>query len=116
MRYLAIIPARGGSKGIPKKNIKLLNGKPLINYTIEAARNAFDDIDICISTDSIEIKEIVEKSNLKVPFLRPSELACDTAGTHEVLMHAINYYENLGKTYDVLVLLQPIQIYNIELV
>lgn len=107
MRYLAIIPARGGSKGIPKKNIKLLNGKPLIQYTIEAAQKIFKDNDICISTDSKEIKEVVEETGLKVPFLRPDYLSTDTAGTYEVLLHAVDFYEKQGKEYDAVVLLQP---------
>lgn len=107
MKYLVIIPARGGSKGVPKKNIKLLNGKPLIYYTIEAARKLFADEDICISTDNEEIKQVVEKTGLKVPFLRPNELATDTAGTYEVLLHALNFYKNQGKEYQAIVLLQP---------
>lgn len=107
MRVLAIIPARGGSKGIPKKNIKLLNGKPLIQYTIEAARQQLKDKDICVSTDSPEIKSVVESLGLAVPFLRPPELATDTAGTYEVLLHAIAYYESLGRKYDAIIILQP---------
>jgi len=107
VKYLVIIPARGGSKGVPKKNIKLLNGKPLIYYTIEAARKLFADEDICISTDNEEIKQVVEKTGLKVPFLRPNELATDTAGTYEVLLHALNFYKNQGKEYQAIVLLQP---------
>ncbi|MDP5200718.1 cytidylyltransferase domain-containing protein [Flavobacterium sp. DG2-3] len=108
MKPLVIIPARGGSKGVPKKNIKLLNGKPLINYTIEAARNVFEDAVICISTDSVEIKDVVESTlGLKVPFLRPDDLATDNAGTYEVLLHAINFYEQNGYKADTLILLQP---------
>ena len=108
MKPLVIIPARGGSKGVPKKNIKLLNGKPLINYTIEAAQSVFDNEIICVTTDSQEIKEIVENSTtLKIPFLRPDKLATDTAGTYEVLMHAIDFYEQKGYLADTLILLQP---------
>ena len=107
MDALIVIPARGGSKGIPQKNIKLLGGKPLIYYTIEAAREVFSDEQICVSTDSQEIKEIVEKTGLKVPFLRPAELASDNAGTYEVLLHAIKHYEIRGRYFDNLVLLQP---------
>ena len=108
MNPLVVIPARGGSKGVPKKNIKLLNGKPLINYTIEAARKVFDDAIICITTDSQEIKEVVENTTgLKVPFLRPDNLATDNAGTHEVLLHAIDFYEKQGYIADTLILLQP---------
>jgi N-acylneuraminate cytidylyltransferase len=107
MNILAIITARGGSKGIPKKNIKLLNGKPLIYYTIEVARSIFSNNDICVSTDSDEIIEIVERCGLKTPFKRPPELATDTATSNDVLLHALNFYENLGFNYDVIVLLQP---------
>lgn len=106
MKILVIIPARGGSKGIPHKNIKLLNGKPLIYYTIDCARSICTDEDICVSTDDAEIISVVEKYGLKVPFVRPAELATDTAGTNEVLLHAINYYEHLGRHYDVVMLLQ----------
>jgi len=91
MNYLVVIPARGGSKGVPKKNIKSLNGKPLIQYTIEAARMIFDDPNIIVSTDSVEIKKVVEKVGLKVPFLRPAALSTDTAGSYEVLLHALSY-------------------------
>lgn len=107
MRCLVLIPARGGSKGVPKKNIKPLNGKPLIHYTIEAARNIFSDEDICVSTDSEEIKVISEKTGLKVPFLRPDYLSTDTADSQSVLLHALDFYETEGKEYDVVVLLQP---------
>lgn len=106
MKILVIIPARGGSKGIPHKNIKPFNGKPLIYYTIDCARAICDDEDICVSTDDPEIISVVEKYNLKVPFVRPAELATDTAGTYEVLLHALNYYEQQGKHYDVVMLLQ----------
>lgn len=104
---LVIIPARGGSKGIPEKNIKLLAGKPLINYTIEAARSCFSDDRILVSTDSLHIKEVVEASGLKVPFIRPLELAGDQVGMYEVLLHALNFSIHNGSVPDILVLLQP---------
>ena len=105
-KVLVIIPARGGSKGIPHKNIKPLNGKPLIYYTIDTARALTSDENICVSTDDLEIKEVVEAYGLNVPFLRPDELASDTAGTYEVLLHALNYFEQQGKLYDAVLLLQ----------
>lgn len=103
---LIIIPARGGSKGIPRKNIKPLNGKPLIYYAIDAARAITTDENICVSTDDLEIKSVVENYGLRVPFLRPDELSTDTAGTYEVLLHALDYYEKRGKHYDIVLLLQ----------
>ncbi len=106
MNVLVIIPARGGSKGIPRKNIKLFNGKPLIYYSIDCARAICEDMDICVSTDDDEIISVVEDYGLKVPFKRPSELATDTAGTYEVLLHALDYYEKHGRHYDIVVLLQ----------
>lgn len=106
MRYLIVIPARGGSKGIPRKNIKPFAGKPLIYYTIDAARSIVSDEDICVSTDDDEIIQVVENYGLKVPFKRPAELATDTAGTYEVLLHALDFYEKQGNHYDALILLQ----------
>ena len=106
MRYLVVIPARGGSKGIPRKNIKPFDGKPLIYYTIDTARAVCNDEDICVSTDDAEIIFVVEEYGLKVPFVRPAELATDTAGTYEVLLHALDFYEKKGNHYDALVLLQ----------
>lgn len=106
MKPLVVIPARGGSKGVPRKNIKLLKRKPLIQYTIEAAREVFPDSQICVSTDDQEIKTVVENMGLSVPFLRPEHLASDTAGTYEVLLHAVEFYENEGYYPDTLILLQ----------
>jgi N-acylneuraminate cytidylyltransferase len=109
MNTLFIIPARGGSKGLPGKNIKPLNDVPLIFYSIDVAREFTNDSNICISTDDTKIKNLVEKErNLKVPFVRPSELASDSAGTYEVLIHALDFYEmQMKKNYDAIVLLQP---------
>jgi CMP-N,N'-diacetyllegionaminic acid synthase len=106
LKPLVVIPARGGSKGVPRKNIKILNGKPLIQYTIEAARGVFPDSQICVSTDDQEIKTVVENMGLSVPFLRPEHLASDTADTYEVLLHAVEFYENKGYYPDTLILLQ----------
>ncbi len=107
MKALYLIPARGGSKGIPHKNIKLLNGKPLIQYSIEVARQLASDEDICVSTDDKEIKAVAENCGLKVPFLRPDYLASDTATTSDVIVHALEFYAKQGINYDVVVLLQP---------
>ncbi|MBN2165705.1 MAG: acylneuraminate cytidylyltransferase family protein [Marinilabiliaceae bacterium] len=107
MKTLYVIPARGGSKGLPRKNIKLLNGKPLICYTIEAVREVASDEDICVSTDDIEIKNIVESHGLFVPFMRPGVLSTDTASTEDVIKHALSFYKARGVEYDIVVLLQP---------
>lgn len=104
---LFVIPARGGSKGLPGKNIKKLCGKPLIAYSIDVARKFVDDKHICVSTDSEEIKNIVESYGLVVPFLRPDYLATDTSTTNDVLVHAVNFFKRQGLEYKKLVLLQP---------
>lgn len=106
-RTLYLIPARGGSKGIPHKNIKPLNGKPLILYSVEVARQLADDADICVTTDDDAIIRVVEGSGLKVPFKRPEELATDTSGSYEVILHALDFFEQKGVIYEVVVLLQP---------
>lgn len=109
MRYLYIIPARGGSKGIPGKNIKPLGGKPLLLHSVDHALQASaPKEDICVSTDSPEIRAIVEAYGLPVHFLRPAQLATDTAGSREVMLHALDFYEKMnGCQYDGIILLQP---------
>jgi len=107
MKPLVVIPARGGSKGLPGKNIRLLNGKPLIHYTIEAAREVFPDERICITTDSEEIRNVAMKTGIPVPFLRPDYLASDTATSYDVLLHALEYYSANGIEIDTIILLQP---------
>jgi N-acylneuraminate cytidylyltransferase len=107
MKPIVIIPARGGSKGVPGKNIKPLGGKPLIYYSIESALEVFDDFHVIVSTDDENIKSCVEKTGLRVPFLRPEELAKDTVGTYEVLLHALDFVESTGYFPDTLILLQP---------
>lgn len=106
MKPLVIIPARGGSKGVPHKNIKKLNGKPLIYYTIDAARGIESDENICVTTDDELIISKVEEYGLKIPFKRPENLATDKSGTYEVLLHAIDFYEKRGLRYDTIILLQ----------
>ena len=107
MRDLVLIPARGGSKGIPRKNIKPLNGRPLIYYTLDAACAVESPENICVSTDSEEILRIVTEYGLSVPFKRPAYLATDEAGSYDVVRHAINFYEQRGINYDRVLLLQP---------
>lgn len=105
-RILAIIPARGGSKGIPSKNIIDIYGKPLIQYSIECANNSKYIDRTIISTDDIKIKEVAESCGGDVPFLRPVELAQDTSKTIDCLVHAVNWLKENGEEYDHLVLLQ----------
>lgn len=108
MRTLYLITARGGSKGIPGKNIKPFAGEPLICHSIRHAREAgASDEDLCVSTDSAEIKNVAESCGLHVPFLRPAELATDKSSSYDVMLHAIDYYERQGIRYDRIVLLQP---------
>ena len=107
-KILAVIPARGGSKGIPNKNILNINNKPLINFSIEAAlRSKFID-DLIVSTDSTQIAEIAKKAGAKVPFLRPKHLATDKAVSLPVILHALEFMElNTNSKYDVIIMLQP---------
>ena len=105
--FLFLVPARGGSKGIPKKNIKELNGKPLIYYTLDAIKDIVPIGNICVSTDDNVIKEKVEAYGIEVPFLRPNEFATDTSTSLEVIEHALNFYKQKGMQFKGLVLLQP---------
>jgi CMP-N,N'-diacetyllegionaminic acid synthase len=108
MNILYLIPARAGSKGLPNKNIKLLGNKPLIQYTIDFALNNLKSGDeLCISTDDENVIQIAKNSGIHVPFLRPSELASNTASTYDVIMHAINFFKNKNRLFDLVLLLQP---------
>jgi len=104
MSILITICARGGSKGIPGKNIKLLNGKPLIGYTIDVAKKFKQHVtntDIVLSTDSEEIKQVAEDCGLSSTYIRPDVLAGDTVGKIDVIVDVLQYYQqNLGKQYD----------------
>src|ERR1043166_2977471 len=104
-KTLFVIPARGGSKRLPGKNIRPLAGKPLILYSVDTARQFVEDSDICITTDDVGIKGVVEEYGLKVPFIRPDYLATDTATSHDPLVHAVKFYQSQGIYYDGL--LQP---------
>ena len=108
---LYIIPARGGSKGIPRKNIKELAGKPLIGWTINAAFDAYratgNSGNILLSTEDEEIAEVGRSLGLKVEYMRPFELATDTAGSREVILHLMDWASNKGLNYDAVILLQP---------
>jgi len=106
---LGLIPARGGSKGLPRKNIKLLLGKPLITWTIEQALASKYLDRVVVSTDDKEIAEISKKYGAEVPFLRPRELATDEAKGIDVILHAINWLKenDKQKQYELIILLQP---------
>jgi len=107
LSVLGIVPARAGSKGIPNKNIKLLAGKPLIVYTVEAAQKSGVFDRLLVSTDGQEIARVARLAGADVPFLRPAELASDTAGMMAVICHTVEWLEERGVTYDCVVLLQP---------
>lgn len=107
--FLAVIPARGGSKGIPKKNLFNIKGKPLISYTIdEALRSRYVD-KIVVSTDCQEIADVAQQNGAEVPFLRPGHLAADDSKTIDVLLHAVNQLAKNNERFDYIVLLQPTQ-------
>lgn len=107
MNILALIPARGGSKRLPKKNIKLLGGKPLINWTIDVAKATGKFCDILVSTDDKEIGTVAQENGALVPWYRPSYLATDEANSVDVTLHALEWYQNNIRGVDGLLLLQP---------
>lgn len=104
MKILCVIPARGGSKGVKKKNIRKLNNRPLIAYTIESTLSSklFDDV--IVSTDDNEIAEISKSYGAQVPFIRPSELAQDDSSSDQVILHSVLEMRKLGFEYDIVVL------------
>jgi CMP-N,N'-diacetyllegionaminic acid synthase len=106
MRILAIIPARGGSKGVPGKNIKLLGGKPLLAYTSEIALQSKLLKEVIVSTEDLQIIEAAKRLNIKVPFTRPMELAQDNTPTIDVIIHALEWYKKQGVLFDAVCLLQ----------
>jgi CMP-N,N'-diacetyllegionaminic acid synthase len=108
-KVLALIPARGGSKGIKDKNIYNLSGKPLISYTIETALMSNYIDSVVVSTDSNKIRTVALQSGARVPFLRPKKLASDTAKTVNAVIHAVKILSDMGEIYDVLILLQTTQ-------
>ncbi|KAA8756259.1 cytidylyltransferase domain-containing protein [Paenibacillus sp. UASWS1643] len=107
-KCLAVIPARGGSKGLLQKNIRMLDGSPLIEYTIEAAlKSGCMDV-VVVSTDNDEIARIAELAGADIPFLRPVELATDESASIDVLKHAVHFYElKLNLHFQYIMLLQP---------
>ncbi|MGB6308412.1 MAG: acylneuraminate cytidylyltransferase family protein [Steroidobacteraceae bacterium] len=107
LRILALIAARGGSKRVPGKNVRLLGGSPLIVWSIDVAKNIPDICDILVSTDAPDIAEIARRAGASVPWLRPAELSSDLASSAEVCVHALDWYEEACGKVDGLLLLQP---------
>lgn len=107
MSLLCLIPARGGSKGVPRKNLRVVGGRPLIAWTIDAAMSARADLRVVVSTDDDEIAEIALAHGAEVPFRRPAELAGDATTTEAVVIHALDALANGGPDADATVLLQP---------
>lgn len=112
MRILCVIPVRGGSKGIPRKNLKPIAGKPLVAWTIGQAleaKEALDGdhiLDVIVSTDDAELAEIAREYGAEVPFMRPAHLAEDTTATEPVMEHAIEFMTEAGRRPDAVMLLQ----------
>ena len=110
MKYLVIIPARGGSKGIPRKNIKELRGKPLIYYSISAAMEVFskrNDAMVIVSTDDEEIKRVALRFGAEVPFLRPKIISNDKSASIDYVFHALNFFQSQGEHPENIIILQP---------
>lgn len=108
MKILYLIPARAGSKGLPNKNIKLLGGKPLFMYSVDFAKAILKPEDkICISTNDTQLIEIAKQEKIEIQFQRPDFLASDTASTYDVMLHAIDFFDERGIFFDALFLLQP---------
>ncbi len=106
-KILALIPARGGSKGIPKKNIKPLLRKPLITWTIDQAQKSKYISRVFVSTEDKEIAAIAKKSGVEIPFLRPEEFAQDNSPTSDAIIHSLDTFEKMGEYYDIIIILEP---------
>ena len=104
---LYIIPARGGSKGIPGKNIKMIAGHPLLHYSLEVARELAPDSHVILSTDDDAIRAVAEAEGLEVGYMRPASLGGDNVGSREVILDVMDYADREGICYDKVVLLQP---------
>lgn len=107
MKSLAVIPARGGSKGLPGKNKKIINGEPLISYSIRAAvlSKKFDKV--IVSTDDLEIAAISKEYGADIPFMRPAELSGDSISSDAVIYHTLDYFSSIGQQFDYVCKLQP---------
>ena len=107
MKALALVNARGGSKGVPRKNVRPLLGKPLIAWSIEAGLAADRVTSLIVSTDDPEIAGVARRHGARVPFMRPVELATDEALQIDAVRHAVGFLESQGELHDVVVILQP---------
>ena len=105
-KILAVIPARGGSKGVPRKNIIEVGGHPLIKYTIDCGKNSKYLDRVVISTEDLLIKRVAEENGGDVPFLRPKELAEDTSKTIDCIVHAVDTLKEMGEEYDYVMIIQ----------
>lgn len=106
-RVLALIPARGGSKGLPGKNLRPLLGKPLVGWSVEQGKGCPEIDAVVVSTDDPATAEAARRFGAEVPFMRPPELATDTASSIDVVLHALDTLAAAGSRYDILVLLEP---------
>lgn len=106
-RILVVIPARSGSKRVYRKNMRELGGVPLIDWSVNAARNIDEICDVIVSTDDVDIAKRFQDSDVMVPWLRPAELATDSASSVDVALHALDWYEKVHGLVDALMLLQP---------
>lgn len=106
-KILGVIPARGGSKGVPRKNIRLLAGKPLIGYSIEAAQASNGISVLTVSTEDEEIASYARSLQVSIPYMRPAALAGDTTPTLDVILDLLEYYRSAGERFDAVCLLQP---------
>lgn len=107
LKVIVIIPARSGSKSLPKKNILPLNGKPMLCYSVEYGLNSDIVSKVVVSTDSEEFAQIARNCGAEVPFIRPSEFAQDNTRDYPVMRHAFEYFESIDEIYDIYILLRP---------
>lgn len=107
LKAIVIIPARSGSKSLPKKNILPLNGKPMLCYSISYGLASSLVDRVVVSTDSLEFAEIAKDCGAEVPFIRPAEISQDSARDYSFMRHAIDYFESIGEIYDIYILLRP---------
>lgn len=107
MKILAVVTARGGSKGLPGKNVRDFCGKPLVAWAVEAALSAKLVDHVVVSTDDQEIADAAKMAGGDVPFMRPAELANDTASSIDVVLHAIDWLAERGQTFNIVVMVEP---------